>query len=87
MYNPLNSGLSTLEANDSSYKIETPKEEITMHLTNAVSFEEYEKATKIYGESFAYYISLDTLKLIAPNVKIRAIRYRTIEDLLKNIKP
>jgi hypothetical protein len=46
---------------------------------------EFEEPMKVYGQVFSYNISRDTLRLLARDVKLWAVRDRRIDDQLKNL--
>jgi hypothetical protein len=48
---------------------------------------ELEKPMQIYGQDFEFRISHDTLQLFSSTVKLWAVKDRTIEKMMKVIKP
>lgn len=77
--------ISFLDTTDSVPFKQESKDELKQRIVNPQTTIEFKKAMEIYGQSFDYYISRDTLVLLGQRGRIQAIRDRTIDDLFRNL--
>ena len=81
--------LPGINSHDISARWTTDGNEISFALDSNRNFygvEESEEAMRIYGQTFEYNVSLDTLRLFSKDVKIWAVRDKTFDNLFKNLE-